>query len=357
LGGLFSLPDLAQVGAAGPTGGIARTLDPRGVAPVVFEEVRVGFVGGETLAGLGAAGTAANLLMTKGTSNTLYGIDTVAAPMVIWNYTDNLCANVGLESPLDGVTVAGTDRATFTWRSLADTATGYEIQVNELSDFTGPDLGNALVEDTSWSTGAGWFTAGTKYYWRVRVIEPFESRYSGIFGAIPFSFTTRVGTVEAPIQVSPAPGAQGIILTPAFDWLPVAGAVSYEVEVADNPDFAPLVTSGAPTSNIWAIDTSLEYATVYYWRVRGISEFGTPAGDWVVSIFTTEAAPVEAPPPVIVETPPAQPAPEITLPAPQVTVELPPQQVISPTWIYAIIGIGAALAVVVIVLIVRTRRP
>jgi hypothetical protein len=30
---------------------------------------------------------------------------------------------------------------------------------------------------------------------------------------------------------------------------------------------------------------------------------------------------------------------------------------ITPTWIYAIIGVGAALAIVVIVLIVRTRRP
>jgi len=42
-------------------------------------------------------------------------------------------------------------------------------------------------------------------------------------------------------------------------------------------------------------------------------------------------------------------------PAP--VINIPPAEKITPTWIYAIIGIGAALAVVVIVLIVRTRRP
>ena len=39
------------------------------------------------------------------------------------------------------------------------------------------------------------------------------------------------------------------------------------------------------------------------------------------------------------------------------TINIPAAEEITPTWIYAIIGIGAALAVVVIVLIVRTRRP
>jgi hypothetical protein len=62
-------------------------------------------------------------------------------------------------------------------------------------------------------------------------------------------------------------------------------------------------------------------------------------------IANLEAEPVAPTPPVVVET---TPAPVINIPA---------AQQITPTWIYAIIGIGAALAVVVIVLIVRTRRP
>jgi len=64
-----------------------------------------------------------------------------------------------------------------------------------------------------------------------------------------------------------------------------------------------------------------------------------------IGVFNTGSEPVTPPPPVVVE------------PTPAPILEIPPAQQITPTWIYAIIGIGAALAVVVIVLIVRTRRP
>ena len=57
------------------------------------------------------------------------------------------------------------------------------------------------------------------------------------------------------------------------------------------------------------------------------------------------ANPAEPTPPVVVE---EQPTP---------VINIPPAEQITPNWIYAIIGIGAALAVVMIVLIVRTRRP
>jgi len=44
-------------------------------------------------------------------------------------------------------------------------------------------------------------------------------------------------------------------------------------------------------------------------------------------------------------------------PAAPPVINIPPAKMITPTWIYAMIGVGAALAIVVIVLIVRTRRP
>jgi hypothetical protein len=58
--------------------------------------------------------------------------------------------------------------------------------------------------------------------------------------------------------------------------------------------------------------------------------------------------PVPPTPPVEVTVPPAAPAP---------VIRIPPAEMITPTWIYAIIGVGGALAIVVVVLIVRTRRP
>jgi hypothetical protein len=50
------------------------------------------------------------------------------------------------------------------------------------------------------------------------------------------------------------------------------------------------------------------------------------------------------------------PPEESAAPAPEPLVEIPPVEQTTPDWIYAIIGIGAALAVVVTVYIIRSRR-
>ena len=47
---------------------------------------------------------------------------------------------------------------------------------------------------------------------------------------------------------------------------------------------------------------------------------------------------------------------ESATPLPEPVVEIPPAGQATPNWIYAIIGIGAALAVVVTVYIIRSRR-
>jgi len=48
---------------------------------------------------------------------------------------------------------------------------------------------------------------------------------------------------------------------------------------------------------------------------------------------------------------------ESATPVPGPVVEIPPAEQATPNWIYAIIGIGAALAVAVIVYIIRSRKP
>ena len=47
---------------------------------------------------------------------------------------------------------------------------------------------------------------------------------------------------------------------------------------------------------------------------------------------------------------------ESATPVPEPVVEIPPAELATPNWVYAIIGIGAALAVVMIVYIIRSRR-
>ncbi len=353
--GPFALPDaeVAAVVVGEGAGGVARCLNPTDVlADIEWELPQAGFDAGETFAAIGSATNTgvSSLELTYG-SNVLWAIDTTPpTPDVvtdsidaIWTYEDTLAAPVVLISPADGATGEETDEVTFEWEALnEDTVTNYRLKLNEKEDFTGPDLGEAVeIEDDTEFTFYD-LDSGTTYYWKVAVTDPVSSRYSEVW-----SFRTKVGKAEAPVEVRPLPGAQDVILEPTFNWKAITGAATYEIEVATDADFANIVATGTPETNIWAIDVALSYSTNYYWRVRGISAEGAPEGSWIISIFTTMEKPEKAPAPVEVEVPPAQPAPEIT-----VETIIP----ITPAYIWSIIVIGALLIIALIILIVRTRR-
>ena len=340
--------------------GMWRCLNPAdSIGDVVFENALAGLTTQDFTPVVGAI---SNLELSP--DNILYAIDvtpTVAIPDVIYTYEDTLAKPVELSLPANGAKLEDEDRVSFGWEDLnADTVNVYEIWVNEEDDFPGatdeivgtcsvlgaalPAAGSAYTDDNEliWRGAA----AGTEYFWKVRVGigpaggGPLLSRWSDTR-----SFTTKVGMAAAPIQVRPLPGADEVIIKPTFNWLAVAGADLYEIEIASDAGFTSLVTSATSLINAWAADVELDYSTVYYWRVRGISSSGAPAGDWVISVFSTMDKAEAAPAPVTVT----------EVPAPDVTVTVPVTE-ITPAWIWAIIAIGAVLCIAVIVLIVRTRR-
>jgi hypothetical protein len=87
----------------------------------------------------------------------------------------------------------------------------------------------------------------------------------------------------------------------------------------------------------------LDYSTPYFWQVTAWKN-GSELATSDVGSFTTAGEP--PPPP-----PEPEPAP------PPADIVIPPAEQITPNWIIAVIIVGAALAVLVIVLILRTRRP
>ena len=181
-------------------------------------------------------------------------------------------------------------------------------------------------------------------------------------------------TLPAPVLSVPLNGAEGIALQPTFSWAPVTGAVAYYFELADNPNFVlPVMTmtgdQGRLIVTAYHHMIDLDYSTSYYWRVSAVS--GTVTGKnlvqspWATAIFITIAEPAA----------PTPPAPQVWTAAdgmtfdtkealaayiaahpPVAPIVLPAEQVITPSWIYAIIGVGAVLVIAVIVLIARTRR-
>ena len=181
---------------------------------------------------------------------------------------------------------------------------------------------------------------GETYYWRVRVGQqgPAYSAWS----------ETRSFTVEAITSLTitaPMSGATGVSTTPTFVWTAVKDATAYEVAIAPDPAFEGIVDWAYNLTNTFYKYQAdkLDNSTTYYVRVRA------DGGPWATATFTTEAAPTEAAPPVVIEpTPPT----EVKI------VEVPVTQpaAIPDALLWAIVAIGAVLVIALIVLIVRTRR-
>jgi hypothetical protein len=129
-----------------------------------------------------------------------------------------------------------------------------------------------------------------------------------------------------------------------FSWTSVRNATSYSFVLSPNADLTGALVSQDQSTTAFNFAGPLDYSKAYYWQVIAWED-GTRLNSSAIGVFNTMAQPVAPTPPVVVQ---EQPAP---------VINIPPAEQITPTWIYAIIGIGAALAVVVIVLIVRTRRP
>jgi len=345
--------DKAEVDTTGSEfddGGVLRSLNPdaEDADDVVFERVAEGLT--EDTTRLSGLRLTTDVSEEGCAENVLWSLD-LAVTKNVWNYEDTLAAPVVLGMPVEDQKLGTTDQATLSWNELCG-ADCYEVSLykycpecpDQKMEVTIPDA--CPTDDAECTTAETCIViddleSGTTYYWQVRVCQdhPKLSKWSE-----ERTFTTGLLAVPFADLCSPACGSQDIILTPNFAWGPVTGATGYDIELATTETFTAGVVRGSSTVNAWVAPEPLEYATTYYWRVR--AEKDGVYSDWTVCMFTTMARPEAPPPPVTVE----------QVPPPQITVEVPVQQ-IAPNWIYAVIAIGAALVVVVIVLIARTRRP
>jgi hypothetical protein len=193
-------------------------------------------------------------------------------------------------------------------------------------------------------TGEGVLECGNTYTWKVREAntscECVHSPWSETW-----SFTVAVGSIDAIKLLAPTSGALGVpINNIGFSWSSVPDASSYSFVLSGNAALTGALVSQDLSSTAFNFVGPLDYGKSYYWQIKAWKD-SVLLTTSVVGVFSTMAEPEEAPPPVEITTTPAP------------VLQIPPAEQITPTWIYAIIGIGAALAVVVIVLIVRTRRP
>jgi hypothetical protein len=267
-------------------------------------------------------------LLSNSEQNEVWTIDT--ANDVIYYFTDTLYeATPALDAPLDGATIAlgacgCVNYLSLSWNRLPETTT-YEAAIYLDSDFTQRVwLGNSDSTSIMLGDNSTQLISGRTYYWRVRTVAPLKSPWSE-----PRSFTIGVGHVQA---ISPAGGANDMPVSDiGFSWTSASSATEYEFTLSQNADLTDPIATVRVSSSAYTYTGTLDYDMSYFWGVR-ITE---PAlGPLSVSAFRTKTSPVE-----------------ISLPG---RVEA--ASVITPIWVWMIIGICAALIVVTLILVFRKRQ-
>ncbi len=107
------------------------------------------------------------------------------------------------------------------------------------------------------------------------------------------TITTVQNNFSAVLPTAPVNGASGVNPQPLIQWSTAADANAYDVELANNPSFAPntIVDSKLnSTSGSYQVTTALAEGGVYFWRIRAKNECGNGAWSetqvFVVSVLS-----------------------------------------------------------------------
>jgi photosystem II stability/assembly factor-like uncharacterized protein len=292
---VFSSSGVLYAANKNPDGGMERCINPRFSLGPVFETVTRGLSDSVTLTGLWQG------------NRQLWSVDFNSVNLI--TYYDPLTLPTTQVLPENKVSGIGSlvnhtvRNITLDWETLGG-ATSYEWQCNYNTDFsTIPDGLNGTTSASSVRLPA--LEPATTYYWRVRACAPVLSPWS-----LKRSFTTSMDTESVNLKPeTPSPGASGVAIKPVFQWTAVLGAEAYELLVATDADLNhPVIVKineYALKTNAWDCDVSLDYNTVYYWKIRATT--ATTYSAWSsVGIFTTETVPPaenESPTPIPTPTP------------------------------------------------------
>jgi subtilisin-like proprotein convertase family protein len=113
----------------------------------------------------------------------------------------------------------------------------------------------------------------------------FTATITGTAGATERSYDVNLTVVsnnfDALTAQSPADGASGVNTSPVLNWVDVADADTYQIQLATDPSFATgtiVLTQNNIVPDTFDIPIGLQEGQAYFWRVRPQNECGT--GDW-----------------------------------------------------------------------------
>jgi hypothetical protein len=181
-----------------------------------------------------------------------------------------------LISPTNGATGLNPDNILLDWHDVTG-ALKYRFQVFE---GTFKLIDDSVFTNSQYQIPVGSIPANTSFYWYVNV-----TTLGGTSGwSTSWSFTTGLNVPTSPILLIPMNGETGVPINVTFDWSSVAGATSYILHASKTQTFDSLVVNH--TTTISNASITLEYNTIYYWKMCALNYQGV--GPWsIIFHFTT----------------------------------------------------------------------
>jgi len=180
----------------------------------------------------------------------------------------------------------------FTWLASA-TAAAYQFEYTLSSDsgFADPKYTSGWVSVLTHTPPT---MAVSEYYWHVRAMDA--------AGNISSSWSTaRLIKIHTPLPAAPAlttltNAFVSASSTPTFTWASSTNAAAYEIQIANNAAFtSPILVDGMPGAGVQTYTAAKLADGLWYWRVRGLNNFGDP-GAWATAYtFTVDTTPPPAP--------------------------------------------------------------
>jgi len=351
------------------TSGVERCLEPTALV-TEWDTMNAGFQNARF-------DTAPQALKASGAAaTTLWAIDSLAQALVA--YDDVLAGTRPVPHVPETVTaepVSGRNREfSVTWSALGE-STEYDVEILDAAGgililaapVESPDVAfQPNTASPAWTIAPGQLAQGD-YYVRLRIRNQQSGDQVRSLWSLPVKFTvtagTRVVTTYAGLTLtSPNFGAAGLPTNPAFTWAPAVGTSEYELVLSRDAGFSqPVAGTPVITSHpAWQYPGKLDYDTTYFWRVRAAA----PAkSEWSAAGSFTTMSPLEETPSPEGQTPTvsvAEPLVEVIISppvtAPPSTTGPAPRPLIPQPLFWLMIGIGTALVIALISLIVASRR-
>ena len=215
-----------------------------------------------------------------------------------------LSTTITVTSPDGGETWVAGSTQTIRWTYAGNPGTYVKIEL-----FKGGVLNRTISSSRSVGTGGSgsysWAVPSTQVSgsdYRVKITSTSNAAYTDTSNA---DFTIKGPPPSAPTLKSPASGSTVPTRTPRLEWYASSGAVSYGIQVATSSSFTNVVVNETGITDLFydVLGGTLNWNTIYYWRVNAANGYGSTSGWSSSRYFRTAVGPPPNAPSDLIATP------------------------------------------------------